>query len=580
MNAAGRGVFRRGQFATVMPGTRVRPLAGPSTSLVPGIHVFLCFVGKTWMAGSSPAMTRIFNDLRAGFPREGMLEQNRNRLEPASVSQPAPIASPLAIPSIALSDLRQAVARLEGAATDLHTGDTRALPFGIASLDHALAGGLAPASLHEITPNGMTDLGSAIGFALALAARAHKPGKALFWITTDFAALEAGDTYGLGCDLAGLAARDLVVVKAARPIDALWAMEEALKCRALSCAVVELPNDAPLADLTATRRLTLAAREGGAFGFLLRHRASTLTSSAETRWRVAAARGEPDRLWRARAAPPFHSRCTKIDVARPATGHSRGTSMNVLSRRILSVWLRRLSTDRIERRGGLSGDAPLIVIEPVKSALRVAAMNDAAARLGLQTGMPLADVRAMHPGIGVCNADIKADRALLEAVADWCDRYTPLVGLDKPDGLMLDISGCAHLFGGEAALMQDMAARLFRQGLNARIAVADTAGCAWGVARYGNPLLVGRGETLAALNDLPLAALRIDDESVIALAQAGLKRIGDVTERPRAPLAARYGSGFSAPARSGARPRGGIDHAALAGAVLYGGAAFRRADRA
>lgn len=171
-------------------------------------------------------------------------------------------------------------------------------------------------------------------------------------------------------------------------------------------------------------------------------------------------------------------------------------------------------------------------------------MNDAAARLGLQTGMALADVRAMHPGIGVCNADVAADRALLEAVADWCDRYTPLVGLDAPDGLLLDISGCAHLFGGESALMQDMAARLFRQGLNARIAVADTAGCAWAVARYGNPLLVAKGETLVALNDLPLAALRIDDESVIALAQAGLKRISDVIERPRAPLAARFGSGL------------------------------------
>ena len=222
------------------------------------------------------------------------------------MSQPAPIASPLAVlsgarpsnarPSSALSDLRQAVARIEGAATDLQTSDARALPFGVASLDHALAGGLAPASLHEITPTAMTDLGSAIGFALALAARAHKPGKALFWITTDFAACEAGDTYGLGCDLAGLAARDLVVVKTARPIDALWAMEEALKCRALSSAIIELPNDAPLADLTATRRLTLAARDGGAFGFLLRHRTSKLTSSAETRWRVAAACGEPDQF--------------------------------------------------------------------------------------------------------------------------------------------------------------------------------------------------------------------------------------------------------------------------------------------
>ena len=73
--------------------------------------------------------------------------------------------------------------------------------------------------------------------------------------------------------------------------------------------------------------------------------------------------------------------------------------MSAPSRRILSVWLRRLPTDRIERRCGLPGDAPLIVVEPVKSALRVCALNDAAARLGLHCGLPLADVRAMHPGI-------------------------------------------------------------------------------------------------------------------------------------------------------------------------------------
>jgi len=218
--------------------------------------------------------------------------------------------------------------------------------------------------------------------------------------------------------------------------------------------------------------------------------------------------------------------------------------MSAPSRRYLSVWLRRLSTDRIERRLSLSGDAPLIVIEPVKAALRVSALNDAAARLGLRGGMPLADVRAMHPLIDVRNADETADRALLEAVADWCDRTTPLVGLDLPDGLLLDISGCAHLFGGEVALMRDMAARLFRQGLNARLAVADTVGCAWAVARFGDIAIVPKGEAHAALHSLPLGALRIDEEIVAALAQAGLKRISDVTQRPRAPLAARFGQGF------------------------------------
>lgn len=203
-------------------------------------------------------------------------------------------------PDNALIDLRKTVARIEGWQPDLGTGESCPLAFGAASLDRALAGGLAPAALHEVTPGSMADLGSALGFTLALAARARshgkKTGKSVLWIATDFAALEAGDIYGLGCDLFGLSARELVIVKVARATDALWAMEEALKCRALSAAVAELPNDAPMADLTATRRLTLAARDGGAFGFLLRHRASALTSSAETRWRVAAAPALPDRF--------------------------------------------------------------------------------------------------------------------------------------------------------------------------------------------------------------------------------------------------------------------------------------------
>jgi hypothetical protein len=103
--------------------------------------------------------------------------------------------------------------------------------------------------------------------------------------------------------------------------------------------------------------------------------------------------------------------------------------MNASSRRYLSVWLKRLSTDRIERRSTAPADTPLVIVEPVKSALRICAFNDAAAALGLKMWMPLADARAMHPSVQVENADPQSDRALLETVADWCDRYTPLVGL-------------------------------------------------------------------------------------------------------------------------------------------------------
>jgi protein ImuB len=208
------------------------------------------------------------------------------------------------------------------------------------------------------------------------------------------------------------------------------------------------------------------------------------------------------------------------------------------------VWLRRLSTDRIERRLAAPDDVARVLVAPVRSALRIVALNDAAARLGLRNHMALADARATHPNITVMEADAEADGRLLGAVADWCDRYTPLVGLDPPDGLALDITGCAHLFGGETALARDLVHRLTRQGLQARVAAADTFGCAWGMARYGTPGIVPRGRTEAALLPLPIAALRIEPEIVAGLKRIGLVRIGDLHARPRAPLTARFGAGL------------------------------------
>ena len=239
-------------------------------------------------------------------------------------------------------------------------------------------------------------------------------------------------------------------------------------------------------------------------------------------------------------------------------------------RRILSLWLRRLPADRLTRRSPELASQPLAVIATVRAARQIAALNDEAARLGLRAGMALADARAMYPQLVAIDADEMADAETLDRVADWCDRYTPLVGLDPPDGLFLDISGCAHLFGGEENLRRDLIRRLAVQGFHARAAIADTPGCAWAVARYGvvapdrasnsvhsreignpesratsrhdsgSPLSRGRTE----LVPLPLAALRIDPKIAAPLTQAGLKTIGDVIDLPRAPLAARFGQDF------------------------------------
>src|SRR5204862_2246837 len=114
------------------------------------------------------------------------------------------------------------------------------------------------------------------------------------------------------------------------------------------------------------------------------------------------------------------------------------------------------------------------------------------------------------------------------------------------DGLFLDITGCAHLFGGEAGLLADLTGRLRRFGLSPRLAIADTPGAAWALARYGkaDSMIVPPDGTQIALQGLPLVALRLSEETQVLLRRLGFRRIGDVIHQPRAPLAARFGAHF------------------------------------
>lgn len=155
--------------------------------------------------------------------------------------------------------------------------------------------------------------------------------------------------------------------------------------------------------------------------------------------------------------------------------------------------------------------------------------------------MGLADARAMYPHIDVVEADPQADRLLLEALADWCDRYTPLVAFDGADALFLDITGCCYLFGGEEALVAEMTHRFHEQGFDARIAVAATAGTAWAIARFHGDAVVPAGHEAQWLRPLPLAALRLDRAVCAALEGVGLRTVGAVMAAPRAPVARRFG---------------------------------------
>ncbi len=177
-----------------------------------------------------------------------------------------------------------------------------------------------------------------------------------------------------------------------------------------------------------------------------------------------------------------------------------------------------------------------------QNAQRIAALDEQAEALGLKRGMGIADARAMHPGIEIVEADPQADRRLLEALADWCDRYTPLVGIDGADGLFLDITGCTHLFGGEKAMLAEVLSRFFHQGFDVRAGLASTPGTAWAAARHGGAAIVAAGGEADCLTPLPLAALRLDAAEQAALASVGLRTVGALLHAPRAPLTRRFGA--------------------------------------
>ncbi|RVD69497.1 DNA polymerase Y family protein, partial [Mesorhizobium sp. M4A.F.Ca.ET.029.04.2.1] len=172
-----------------------------------------------------------------------------------------------------------------------------------------------------------------------------------------------------------------------------------------------------------------------------------------------------------------------------------------------------------------------------RNAQRIAALDERAEALRLKRGMGIADARAMHPAIDIVEADPEADRRLLEGLADWCDRYTPLVAIDGADGLFLDVTGCTHLFGGERAMQDEILVRFLEQGFDVRAGLAATPGAAWAAAHFHGDRIVAGGEEETLLAPLPLAALRIEPGTRASLESVGLRTAGAVMGAPRAPPA-------------------------------------------
>lgn len=209
-----------------------------------------------------------------------------------------------------------------------------------------------------------------------------------------------------------------------------------------------------------------------------------------------------------------------------------------IQRRVVSLWFPRLASDRVLRRCPLDG--PFALTLKQGNTNRLYCLNAQATQRGLYQGMPYSDARAFCPELQTTLADTQHDQRFLQILRRWATRYCPWVGLEGRDGLVLDISGAAHLFGGEDGMLSDMRTRLMRAGLSVQIGVADTRGAAWALAHHREGIAPA-GDMLIALKTLPVSALRLDEQTSTALRRLGLREIRDLAQAPRAPLSRRFG---------------------------------------
>jgi protein ImuB len=259
-------------------------------------------------------------------------------------------------------------------------------------------------------------------------------------------------------------------------------------------------------------------------------------------------------------------------------------------RRIASVWLPQLAIERWTKSSGSPPDTPIVLTVEGPHGLVIHAVTKAAAERGATAGARLTDARALDPALVAVPADPEGDASLLQRLARWAGRWSPLVEVDGPEGLRLDVTGVAHLFGGERELARDVRHCFARIGFTVRVAIAPTAAAAWALSHYGpspsivtpaqagSPLIIsrrdaktqrgwsshnhlcdsaslreiegqrdsrfrGNDELVDSLTRLHVSALRLDPDTVRTLERLGLKTVGALIDLPRLALARRFRGG-------------------------------------
>lgn len=214
-----------------------------------------------------------------------------------------------------------------------------------------------------------------------------------------------------------------------------------------------------------------------------------------------------------------------------------------MGQRFVTIWFRHLKTDWFSIRQPALRDIPFALASPDHGRMIISAANIEARSQGIELGMVVTDARAIFPSVQIIDDDPKLAGRLLKSIAKWCIRFTDCVAIDLPDVLILNVTGCAHLWGGELRYIQDISRRLKNRGYDVRVTMADTIGAAWAIAHYreGSPI-VETGCQIDALLALPPPALRLESNVTELLIKLGLRQIRQFINMPRAALKRRFGA--------------------------------------
>jgi protein ImuB len=216
-----------------------------------------------------------------------------------------------------------------------------------------------------------------------------------------------------------------------------------------------------------------------------------------------------------------------------------------MARRYVSIWFRHLTTDWFSLSQPDLHKVPFVLRTPSHGRMIITGANAMAQSKGIDCGMVLADARAVEPELHVLDDKPDLPEKLLYRLAEWCIRFTPAVAIDLPDGLILDATGCSHLWGGDEPYLNDIIKRLCARHYDVRAAMADTVGAAWAVARYGKQkFVIGKGRHYDSILSRPPEALRLEQEVIERLHKLGLRRIDQFIKISRLSLLRRFGPDF------------------------------------